>query len=420
MLHFRNLRSLYARLPMYSTAIIAGVICCSTAFGQVQTGYSGKAYGTKVSVSPGSLGITSGTTAVSMLCTEQTGMSNSNSVAGVSLPPLAVTGVIDTSVSSAEVNGGSASTAIATVNGLNLLGGLVTADAVKSVSSSISSSGGFSTSSAGTIFTNAAVLGLPILIDVAPNTRIVLPGIGYVILNEQISKVDSTSASLTVNAVHIHVSQTNVLGLPIGAQLIVANAQSGTLTNEGLLTGFGYGSSVTASVLNAGRSAEVVLICSGADQDETNDVAGVDVPGVITTGAVHTSAVGTITSSGTSGQITASVAGLDLLSSLVAVTTITADASASTSGGSVTLSDSGSLFVGLAVTGHPEVGANPAPNTRVSIAGLGTLWLHRVIQTSTSIEVRMVELVVDASNTLGLPIGADVRIAVAHVGVINQ
>jgi hypothetical protein len=66
------------------------------------------------------------------------------------------------------------------------------------------------------------------------------------------------------------------------------------------------------------------------------------------------------------------------------------------------------------------VGVSPAPNTKVSIAGLGTLWLHRVIQTSTSIEVRMVELVVDASNTLGLPIGADVRIAVAHSAIVNQ
>jgi hypothetical protein len=31
-----------------------------------------------------------------------------------------------------------------------------------------------------------------------------------------------------------------------------------------------------------------------------------------------------------------------------------------------------------------------------------------------------VELVVDDSNTLGLPVGADIRIAVAHVGVITQ
>jgi hypothetical protein len=373
-----------------------------------------------VSVSPGTVGITSGTTALSQICTESAGISDSNSVAGVSLPGLATTGVIDTSVASSDASGSAVSTATATVNGLSLLGGLVTADAVTSVSSAISSSAGYSTSSTGTIFTHAVVLGIPILVDVAPNTRIALPGIGFVILNEQTPSVTSSSATLTVNAIHIHVSQDNALGLPIGAQLIVAHAQSSTLANQGLLQGFGYGSSVNAGVLQAGRSAEVVLNCSGADQEESNNVAGISVPGVLTTGAVHTTAVGTITSSSASGQITASVAGLNLLAGLVTATTITADSTASTSGSGVVLSDTGSIFVGLAVAGNPGIGADPAPNTHVSIAGLGTLWLHRVIQTSTSIEVRMVELVVDDSNTLGLPVGADIRIAVAHVGVITQ
>jgi len=402
-------------------AVLAGVICCPTVFAKVQTGYSGRAYGTRVSVSPGASNATSGTTAVSLICTEQTGISDSNSVTNATLGGLGATGLIDTSVSSADVSAGTASTAIANVDGVSLLGGLITADAVKSVSSSVSSSGGFSTSSTGTLFTHASVLGVAVLADVAPNTRIVLPGIGFVILNEQVSKVNSASASLTVNAIHVHVSQDNSLGLPVGTQLIVAHAQSVTLANEGLLDGFGYGSSVNAGAVQAGRSALVTLRCAGTDDDtESNDVAGVDVPGVLTTGAVHTTAQGSVISTGASGQVTASVAGVNLLAGLVTATTIKADASASTSGSGVGLSDSGSIFVGLAVTGHPEVGANPAPNTRVSIEGLGTLWLHRVIETSTSIEVRMVELMVDTSNSLGLPVGADVRVSVAHVGVINH
>jgi hypothetical protein len=157
----------------------------------------------------------------------------------------------------------------------------------------------------------------------------------------------------------------------------VGHAQSSTLTNEGLLSGFGYGSLMTAAgIVEAGESAAITLPCSGTTDGaiETNDVASVTVPGVLSTGAIHTTAQGPLTTSGASGQITASVAGLDLLSSLVTATTITADASASISAGSITLSDTGSLFVGLAVTGHPEVGANPSPNTRVSIVGLGTLW----------------------------------------------
>jgi hypothetical protein len=257
---------------------------------------------------------------------------------------------------------------------------------------------------------------------VAPNTTITLPGIGHVVLNQQVSQVTATAAELTINMIHIKVTQANTLGLPVGTDLIVAHAQSSTLTNVGLLDGFGYGSAVSADVVHAGRSAYIALPCSGTTNGEVeqNDVAGVSVPGVLTLGAVHTTAQGSETTAETSGEITAKVAGTNLLAGLLTADTIRADATASTTGGTVTLSDSGSVFLNLAVAGHPEIGANPPPNTRVHIAGLGTLWLHRVIQTGTSIEVRMVELVVNTANSLGLPIGADVRIAVAHVGVVNQ
>lgn len=53
-------------------------------------------------------------------------------------------------------------------------------------------------------------------------------------------------------------------------------------------------------------------------------------------------------------------------------------------------------------------------NTKLHISGVGTLWLHRVIQKPNSIEVRMIELVVKHANTLGLPIGSDIQVSVAH------
>lgn len=415
-----SLRSSLARTSVVYVLTCAGL--ATAAFAAAQTGYSGKAYGTLLSVSPGSSNLNSGQTAASVMCTETVGVNHTNSVTTVNLPPILTSGVIDTSVSSAPVSGGTAATAKANVTGISLLGGMITAETVTAVSSSITGSSGFSTSSAGTVFSGAKVLGIPILLNVAPNTRIVLPGIGFVILNEQVSNVTAAGASLTVNMIHVKVSESNTLGLPVGAQLIVAHAQSQTLASQALLTGFGYGSAANAAgVVLAGRSAPITLPCSGTTNGEVlhNDIAGVTVPGVLSLGAVHTTAQGVANTAGASGEITASIAGLNLLSGLVGATTITADAHASMSGGNVTLSDTGSVFVGLAVAGHPEIGANPAPNTKVSIAGLGTLWLHRIIQTPTSIEVRMVELVVDTSNSV-LPIGADVRLSVANVGIVNH
>ena len=50
----------------------------------------------------------------------------------------------------------------------------------------------------------------------------------------------------------------------------------------------------------------------------------------------------------------------------------------------------------------------------ISIPGLGTLWLRREIRTATAIEIRMVELAVDHTNSLGIPAGTDIRVAVAN------
>ncbi|MGI8613852.1 MAG: choice-of-anchor P family protein, partial [Nocardioidaceae bacterium] len=68
----------------------------------------------------------------------------------------------------------------------------------------------------------------------------------------------------------------------------------------------------------------------------------------------------------------------------------------------------------LNVNGHPAIGANVAANTQVKINGLGTLYLHRVIHRSNSIEIRMIELVVTQTNPRGLPIGSDIKVSVAE------
>jgi hypothetical protein len=109
-----------------------------------------------------------------------------------------------------------------------------------------------------------------------------------------------------------------------------------------------------------------------------------------------------------------------VLGNLVQAGGVKADAHASTDGGNPSFSDAGSAFASLSVQGHPEIGADVPPNTQVEIAGVGTLWLHRVIQDSHSIEVRMIELQITASdNPFGLSVGTDVRIAVASASVHN-
>ncbi|MGH3155845.1 MAG: choice-of-anchor P family protein, partial [Streptosporangiaceae bacterium] len=109
------------------------------------------------------------------------------------------------------------------------------------------------------------------------------------------------------------------------------------------------------------------------------------------------------------------VQGLNLLSGEVAATAIKADVSAA--GNPPKLGDHSS-FVGLSVAGHPAIGDKVPANTKLSLAGIGTLWLHRVLRTSRGITVIMVQLDVTVTgNPFGLKAGTIVNVGYARIGV---
>ena len=83
------------------------------------------------------------------------------------------------------------------------------------------------------------------------------------------------------------------------------------------------------------------------------------------------------------------------------------------------MSDSGSSFVNLHVAGVSYANDTPR-NTTVALPGLGTLYLHRVIQGSHGIKVVMVDLVItDAGNIYSLPVGAELTVATATTKLIH-
>jgi hypothetical protein len=114
---------------------------------------------------------------------------------------------------------------------VNILNGLITADeVVANVVSSASQGGAFSNAD-GSTFTNLAIAGVGSLAGdqpLAPNTNISLPGVGYVVLNEQIPSGDGVSSSgLTVNMIHVYL-QSLVGGVlnPLTGQIIGGTLQT--------------------------------------------------------------------------------------------------------------------------------------------------------------------------------------------------
>ena len=343
---------------------------------------------------------------------------NDNTVANASSPPLFSTGVINTTADGKILqNNTLQAMATADVHDASLLAGVITADEVMAVSTTTHDNSGFHTSANGSTFVNLVVAGVPIIGNPAPNTDINLLGFGHVVLNEQITRTRSRSASFTVNMIHVFITQANILNIPVGTQIVVAHASSGfTSGGQGTLDGQAYGTQArVANVVTSGPSALVRMACLGTNGAlRTNSIAEVQVPPLFSVGEVVDTALGTVNSTSAVGELTSTVQGVDVVTSLVTASLVKADAHASNIGGTLTFSDTGSMFVDLHVTGFPDIGDDVPPNTRLHIVGLGTLWLHRVIQTSNSIEVRMIEVIVTEANGFGISIGTDIQVAVAE------
>lgn len=145
---------------------------------------------------------------------------------GASVVSFTQGGVVSTGTLTVNTNGTTSPTmassdSTARVENLSLLGGLVTADLLQSVSSSTCGGGSAASSPANTMFLNLVVNGTPIAGTPPPNTVIGVPGVATITLNEQIPGGNGTTASaLTVNAVHVVLL--NGLG-----EAIIASAASG-------------------------------------------------------------------------------------------------------------------------------------------------------------------------------------------------
>jgi hypothetical protein len=93
---------------------------------------------------------------------------------------------------------------VSEVENVNILNGLVRADNVTAIASSYADNAGASSNAEGSGFVNLVVNGTRIVTEVAPNTRINIPLVGYVVLNEQVSSGDGVrSTGLQVNMIHV-------------------------------------------------------------------------------------------------------------------------------------------------------------------------------------------------------------------------
>ena len=190
-------------------------------------------------------------------------LTTSSNAAGVNLLGLVSGGAVNTFVS----DDWQKAQAQANTSSITLLGGLISAQAITAISTTtMDDDGTFHVSGTGSNFNHLVVLGRVYNGNVAPNTRINLPLLGYVVLNEQTSSFSDTNATMTVNMIHVYVTIGNLLGLQVGTQVVVSNATSGMYnvrSAAGMISGDAYGTQVIGSLLASSPTAPGVLPCEG-------------------------------------------------------------------------------------------------------------------------------------------------------------
>jgi hypothetical protein len=309
-------------------------------------------------------------------------------------------------------------TASSDVHDISLLGALITAKEVNAVSTTFQDNTGFHSSASGSSLVVLKVGTTVINAVPAPNTTIQLANFGRVVLNEQIASGTTTTKKLTVNMIHVYVTVANTLNIPVGTQIIVAHAFSGLtqVNGPGTLDGTAFGTYVNSTIIKSSATAPASVGCLG-NALITKTQVGITVPNVLSSGTIQDTAQGSITASLSSAQTTSSVQSVNLLNGTIKADVIQCQANASTTNGTTfNFSQSGS-FVNLTVSGHPEITSNVAANTKVTLAGIGTLYLHRVIQGTNSITVRMIEVVLASGNVLGLPTGMDIIVCTSSASL---
>lgn len=161
---------------------------------------------------------------ITMGCEGTNGQTLSNNVATLDVGSLLSLDNIVSTAFGGPQNGGTVARMTSTVEGVSLLGGLIKAGTISAVAQETYQNGVRTRSTAGSGFVGLKIGLLTVAVNTPPNTTVPLAGLGYVIINEQI--IPTSAGRTTVNGLHIFVTTANLLGLPVGSEIIIAHSEA--------------------------------------------------------------------------------------------------------------------------------------------------------------------------------------------------
>ncbi len=335
---------------------------------------------------------------------------------------------------------------VAETAGVNLVSGLVTADAVLGVATAQASGFNSVFSSAGSAFQNLVVNGAQIN-NVNPNTTINLPAVlfgagSFVKLLEETGSSSlpppgqltggTYAADLSVNMIHVHITSLAPTGDAL--DIVVSHAQAHA----------DFPQPAGCPALAGTVSGNATLVNEQADPSQLPVVVGsVSIPpqgghdhqdldqlttSFVGAGTSVSDTTGTVLGSSSSSSSSASAQSLCVLPSggtcTVLAWAIVSQANSTSSGGTSSSDSRGTSLLGLSVAGT-AVSDNPPPNTTILVPGIGSVTLNEQTcdggsappcsgTSASGIRVRAIHVIVTNPNAVGLPQGVDVVVGEAH------
>lgn len=411
------------RFSLFVVFIATLLICFQTAFSsstyaasRVNALGSGYGFGGYAEIPVGSSLTTSGPFAPAWFGCRMDNLSTGSSAYNMNVSSYSTSGAAQTSITNTQdANSGTVQTTT-NVNNLNMLSGLITASSIHAAVASTLNATSASSRVVDDTFNGLVVAGRAIGVNPGLNTTIQLANVGNVVLNEYGHPTNgSTSTSIGLNMIDLRITQNNTYKLPIGAQIVIGQVNSGEqgMALRATVSGNSYGFSSSSSSGQPSGSGGIgpitaaQLACTGGSFQDS--AAASSYPGIGSLGASLANASGQITATMATATTSASVQNTNLFSGLVKGDQMSATANANWNGsgsGSATTKLTNVTIAGLPVT------ASPPPNTQRTLPGIGYIILNEQSGTANASgateSVNAMDIVITTANAFKLSIGTHI------------
>ncbi|MGW7686482.1 choice-of-anchor P family protein [Kribbella sp. NPDC054772] len=389
----------YKKLAAVGVAAVVGVastiaLTSGSASASPVFGYSGYSYGTDVESGLAN----SGPQVISKFgCTTDATKADKNDLAAANVNNQAIARTVKTDTHGFNDKSGTGVISTATAADVKV-GNLLTLTGVKTTTTSKYSNGQLSYSGS-TSFAGVKIgaITVPSLLNPKPNTKVAVPGLGYIVLN-RVGGVKTASGIYSyAQAVVLHATVKNQF-IPQGVDVAVLKTRAEiSKPATALVIGSAYGTQATADKLAVSGPTSLQTTCQGTEGKTVKVAVGeLNIPKVAYVGGVYTTKNGAIGEDKSYINFTSHVAGVKV--GTLSIGAVESSASAwKTKDGKAGVSSSSSIA--SIKVGNKTYPVAVGENKTLDIPGVAKLTFNQVVRQKRYIEVNALVVDVYSLNT---------------------